>query len=375
MLTTDQQYILLLLRESLKREKTEQITPVDNRVVANIITRNSILLTVYQKLPADLKEQLKDRYNVAIKQSIVQDYEGELVLKALSDAGLSCIALKGWKLRKLYPEPTMRQMADLDILVRPYNFDQIKSVMDRLCFTFGTESSWKHDSFKKKDVHVEMHKRLTDDSNAIQAWEKGIWDRAEVVDRNIHRMSPEDYYIFHFVHLHKDFMNGSLGLRRIVDTWLLQKQNVDMNQVQHWLEKFGMWKFHERMVKLCRVTMGDEPVDVESEVLLIHAFTHGIYGSGKSYKAGRIVAMGGNVRTGKLKSKLAAVFLPYKRMKAQFPILEKWPILLPYYWMKRIIRFLKGDKKKYTRMIDYSDVKPEDYEEMRRFFEAGGVMS
>jgi hypothetical protein len=220
-----------------------------------------------------------------------------------------------------------------------------------------------------------MHKRLTDDSNAIQAWEKGIWDRAGIVEGNIHRMSLEDYYIFHFVHLHKDFMNGSLGLRRIVDTWLLQKQSVDMEQVQHWLEKFGMWKFHERMVKLCRVTMGDEPVDVESEVLLIHAFTHGIYGSGKSYKAGRIVAMGGNVRTGKLKSKLAAVFLPYKRMKAQFPILEKWPILLPYYWMKRIIRFLKGDKKKYTRMIDYSDVKPEDYEEMRRFFEAGGVMS
>ena len=41
--------------------------------------------------------------------------------------------------------------------------------------------------------------------------------------------------------------------------------------------------------------------------------------------------------------------------------------------MKRITRFLKGDKKKYSRMLDYSDVKPEDYEEMKRFFEAGGV--
>jgi len=97
-----------------------------------------------------------------------------------------------------------------------------------------------------------------------------------------------------------------------------------MKQVQQWLEKFGMWKFHGRMVKLSRVTMGDEAIDTDSEVLLIHAFTHGIYGSGKSYKAGRIVSMGGNLKTGKLKSKLAAVFLPYKRMKVQFPILEKW---------------------------------------------------
>ncbi len=374
MLTTDQQYILSLLRESLKREKPESITPIDSHVVANIITRNSILLTVYQKLPADIKTQLKDRYNVTIKQAIVQDYEGECVLHALSDTGLFCIALKGWELRKLYLEPTMRQMADLDILVKPYDFSQIKPVMDGLGFTSGTESSWKHDSFKKKDVHVEMHKRLTDDSDVIQAWEKGVWDRAEVVEGNICKMSLEDYYIFHFVHLHKDFMNGSLGLRRIVDTWLLQKQNnVDMDQVKKNLEKFGMWKFHERMVKLCRITMGDEPMDADSEVLLIHAFTHGIYGSGKSYKAGRIAAMGGSVNSGKLKSKLAAVFLPYKRMKAQFPILEKWPILLPYCWLKRIFRFLKGDKKKYSRMLDYSDVKPEDYEEMKRFFEAGGV--
>ena len=245
MRTTDQQYILSLLQESLKTAEPEQITPVDNRVVANIITRNSILLTVYQKLPANLKTQLKDRYNVVIKQAIVQDYEGECVLHALSDAGLSCIALKGWEL---------------------------------------------------------------------------------------------------------------------------------MEQVQHWLEKFGMWRFHERMVKLSRVTMDDEAIDADSEVLLLHAFTHGIYGSEKSYKAGRIAAMGGNVNTGKLKSKLAAVFLPYKRMKAQFPILVKWPILLPYCWMKRIVRFLKSDKKKYSRMLDYSDVTLEDYEEMRRFFEAGGVV-
>ena len=375
MLTTDQRYVLLLLQESLGKNTNEDFKSIDNHVIANIITRNSVILTVNQKLPVELKKQLYGQYSIAIKQAIVQDYEGERVLRALSDAGFSCIALKGWELRKLYPEPTMRQMADLDILVKPYGFQLIRSVMESSGYSSGKiESTWMHDNFSKNEVHFEMHKRLTDDSAAIQAWERGLWDRAEMVEGNIYRMSPEDFYIFHFVHLHKDFMNGSLGLRRIVDTWLLQKQNnVDMNQVQQWLDKFGMWTFHERILKLCRVTMGDGQMDEESEVMLIHAFTHGIYGSGRSYKAGRIAAMGGNVRMGKLKSKLAAVFLPYKRMKAQFPILEKWPFLLPFCWVKRIIRFLKGDKKKYIRMLDYSNVKQEDYEEMKRFFEAGGV--
>jgi len=373
MLTADQQYILQLLRESLRNEKGEGLSYTDDHLVASTITRNGILLTVYGKLPTDLETQLKGFYNVSIKQSIVQDYMGERVLHALSDAGLSCIALKGWELRKLYPEPSMRQMADLDILVKPYNFATVKAAMEKLGFSSGIESSWKHDSFFKKDVHVEVHKRLTDDSNVIQAWERGLWNRAIVVEENIYKMSPEDYYIFHFVHLHKDFMNGSLGLRRIADTWLLRKQPVDMDMVKNYLQSFGMWKFHERMVKLSNVTMGDEPMDEDSEVLLTHAFTHGIYGSGKSYKAGRIAAMGRSLTTGKLKSRLEAVFLPYKRMKAQFPALEKWPILLPYYWSKRISRFLKGNKKKYRRMLNYSDISEEEYNEMKRFFEAGGV--
>lgn len=83
--------------------------------------------------------------------------------------------------------------------------------------------------------------------------------------------------------------------------------------------------------------------------------------------------MGGNVRTGKLKSKLAPVFLPYKRMKAQFPILERWPILLQYCWMKRIIRFLKSDKKKYSQMLDYSDVKLESYEKRSYSLKLAGL--
>lgn len=374
MITTDQQYILSLLRESLKSEEGKHITPSDNQVVSNIIIRNSILLTVYRKLPDDLKTQLNDFYNVSIKQSIIQDYEGEHILQALSVARLSCIVLKGWELRKLYPQPTMRQMADLDILVKPYDFGIIKTVMEKLGFTSSSESSWKHDKFTLKDVHVEMHKRLTDDSAEIMAWEKGLWSRAEQISGNIFRMSPEDFYIFHFVHLHKDFLNGSLGLRRIVDTWLLQKQPLNMEIVQNYLESFGMWVFHERMRKLARVTMGEESMDDDNEVLLRHAFRYGIYGSGNSYKVGRIAKMGKGLKSGKVKSKLAAILLPYSRMKAQFPVLQKKPYLLPFCWIKRIVRFLRGDMKRYLRMLDYSDVTEADYAEMQRFFEAGGVL-
>ena len=373
MLTTDQSYVLTLLRESLGVQEKKESTFTEAHEVINIIQRNSILPTVFQQLPDELKNTLRGAYYTVVMQAVNQQQEGLRILKALSEAGFVCIALKGWELQKLYPGRNMRQMADLDILVKPYEFLEIKKVMDTLGFSGGSGASWKHDSFWKNAVHVEMHKRLTDDSGAIQTWEKSLWERTSPVENNIYRMSPEDYYIFHFVHLHKDFLNGSLGLRRIVDTWLLQKQPLNMDVVRSYLESFGMWRFHERMVKLSRVAMGEEELDEDTELLLKHAFKHGIYGSGKSYKAGRIVLMGESLEKGKLKSKVAAILLPYNRMKAQFPILEKWPVLLPYCWGKRIVHYLNKNKRKSLNMLNYKEITKADFEEMRRLYEAGGI--
>ena len=373
MMSIDELYVLSILRESMKNCMPKEYCYEDLYSTANIIKRNGILLTVYHNLSSDLQKQLAGTYLAAVKQAVVQEHEGELILKALSDAGFKCIALKGWELRKLYPEPTMRQMADIDILVRPYEYRRIKSVMNQLNYAPEMESSRKHDSFKKSEMTVEMHKRLTDDSAAIQRWEWNTWDKAYQVEDNVFRMSSEDFYIFHFVHLHTHFKNGALGLRWITDTWLLQKLTVNMSVVKTTLESFGMWKFHERMVKLSRATMGEEPMDEDSEVLLKHAFTHGIYGSDKSYKAGRIVRMGKNMKFGKMKSKIAAVFLPYARMKAQYPVLEKWPVLLPYCWVKRIISYFRGNTKRYRLMLNYRNVSEADCIEMKKFFEAGGM--
>ncbi len=383
MLSNEQNSILSLLRRSFGLRSGE-IMIADAKSVEQMILHNGILLTVYPVIEegvlsgsdnaADkLKEALQQIYLQNVRQSILQNHEGELVLEALSALGTGCIALKGWEMRMLYPKATMRQMADIDILVRPYDYKRIKTVMKDLGFRAQGESSWKHDSFKKGEVHVEMHKRLTDDSGEIQRWEREMWSRAVCVREKNFQMSPEDFYIFHFIHLHKDFMNGSLGLRRIVDTWLLQKQLVNEEQTKAELAKIGILTFCERMIHLSRAVMGEEPIDEDCEILLSHAFKYGIYGSDISYKAGRITAMGKNLRSGKNRSALSAVFLPLGRMKAQYPILEKWPILLPWCWIKRITFFVFNDPQKYYKRLNYGNIGEEDFQEMKRFFEAGGV--
>ena len=381
-MTNEQQFIISLLRKSLNTDGLMQIDySIDENITTRLILRNGLLLTVYPALSASektlhLKESLQKKYLLMVSQAVNQNYEGKRVLNELSDAGFDCIALKGWELRNLYPKAGMRQMVDVDILVRPYDFHRIKEMMMGIGFSCGRESSWKHDSFTKGNVHIEMHKRLTDDSGEIYRWEKEMWSRAVQDCGSIYKMTIEDYYIFHFIHLHKDFMNGSLGLRRIVDTWLLMKQPKNEEFIRNELAKFGLVEFQDRVQRLSNVVMGMEEPDENSEILLNHAFKYGIYGREKSYKAGRIAAMSrnGNLRVGKFKSWFSAIFLPVERMKAQFPVVGKWPVLLPYYWIKRIVQLVRSnDLSKKINMLDYKEVNEEDYLEMKRFFKAGGV--
>ena len=379
--TNEQKFIISLIRKSFNLDKTEYTEEIiDEEEVINIIKRNGILLTVYPTLGAlkntdKLKEKLQLAYFATLQQAVYQKHEGSLVLESLSGSGLNCIALKGWELKNFYPNPNMRQMADVDILVRPYEYDSIKELMEKLGFEHGRESAWKHDSFRKGRVHIEMHKRLTDDSKYIKQWETEMWERSVPDHEHIYKMSIEDFYIYHFIHLYKDFLNGSLGLRRIIDTWILLKQPKNDEFIADKLTLFGLSTFHDRIAKLSRALMGEEEIDENSEIMLDHAFSIGIFGNGKSYKTGRIVSMSrtGNIRLGKLKSWVSAIFLPFDRMKAQFPVLEKKPILLPYYWIKRIRSYLTGNVKTSKQMLDYRDIDNEEYQKMKIFFKAGGV--
>ncbi len=83
--------------------------------------------------------------------------------------------------------------------------------------------------------------------------------------------------------------------------------------------------------------------------------------------------MSDSLTGGKFRSLFKAVFLPYSRMKAHFPLLEKWPALLPWYWLIRIFQNLKGNLKKKRKMLDYRGLKEEDFAEMKEFFKAGGI--
>ncbi|MBR3158550.1 MAG: nucleotidyltransferase family protein [Atopobiaceae bacterium] len=254
MLTADQQFVLGLLRTSLSDAEDPVVShELNMSAIALAIRRNGILPTVYPSLGVfpDLQHTLQMEYYASVSQSVNQRHSGQKVLEAFGASGVQCVPLKGWEMRSLYPNPEMRQMTDMNVLVRPYEHDAIEGVMRSLAFAAeGEESSDKHDVYRKGTVTVEVHKRLTDDWDAIRDWETRMWNRVTVDSHGYYHMSDEDVYLFHFVHMHHDFGNGWFGLRRIVDAWLLNKQwnQLDTGYVMQVLDSMRLNVFHTKMV-------------------------------------------------------------------------------------------------------------------------------
>lgn len=389
----DFRLVMCLLRAGMTGETpdldafAEHWEEISVKRVAEIAARHDVVLTVYlplgsAELPffAQLKRALRLPYGPSLAKTIEQDGEGQVVLDALERAGIDHMPLKGWVMRSYYADPLSRSMMDLDILVRNYRYEQIRSVMQEAGYRSNGSSPWKHDGFLKEPyMNVEIHKRLTDSSGKIRAWENGVWERSVPVQGTEHRssMSEEDLYIFHLVHMYKDFKNGALGLRRVADLWLLRRK-MDASCVagaQARLAQMGLGLFAERMAELAAVCFDGKAADPDCETLLRFMAGGAVFTDPQRHKLGRMASSaGGHFTAAKLRAIRDTVFLPVERMRAQFPILERWPILLPACWLKRALRAAAHPVEN-LRGLDYSGLSKEQYEEMCQILRAGGVLA
>ena len=383
---------LELLRAGILGQKPdpEQIAALpeswDVEKLVNLALRHDVLLPVYAALAGaedpglrQLKKELRALYAPRFAKSVNQECEGEALLNAFEQAGMDCIPLKGWVLRQYYADPLSRSMSDMDILVRHYEHRSIMRVMRNLGYEGDGRSAWKHENFRKKPyMKVELHRRLTDDSGVIREWEKLMWSRCRPEEgrQHVFRMSDEDFYIHHMLHMEEDFRHGTLGFRRIADTWLLLRSCPEMDRcyLENELQSMGILSFVHRAEQLAKVCFEGKEPDAESETLLRYAEQNSISGSEHSYQLGRMaMRSGGKLRKARLRSAWEAVFLPYDRMKAQFPVVEKHPVLLPWCWLRRLLRFAKTPAHS-LKKLNSTGISQQELDELRIVLQAGGVL-
>ncbi len=331
---------------------------------------------------ATMEKFQRDR-KFALAKEAAQHFTLEQVLRTLEKHRIFCLPLKGYLIKYLYPRPDMRLMADLDILFKDEQTEEVKELMLGMGFTlkhFGAN----HDVYVKEPfINIEMHRRLVAQDSPYSGYLKKTWARARLEEGSqyIHRLSWEDFYIYLLIHLAKHFSKGGTGIRSILDIWLYEKHYgplMDRNYIQRELEEIKLQEFARHMVELGQVWFGQAESNELYDEIADYILASGMYGTGKH---GIITAINKNQGHGprstglmKLRYRLKIFFPGLKHMSILYPFLHRLPFLLPVSWVLRGLKCLVGKRQRTFIIIrNIQSVSMKDLKRIQALHEKTGL--
>lgn len=299
-------------------------------------------------------DELKKSISLAVYRHAKINRQYEIICKALEDAEIPFIPLKGSVIRKYYPEPWMRTSCDIDILVHEHDAEKAVEILTE-SHGYSNKTVSPHDIsvFSADKVHLELHYNLIEDGRINNSHEvmSSVWETAAVHNgyRYFYDMSDGMFYFYHIAHMAKHFEYGGCGIRPFIDLWFLDNMaGIDFSEREKLLKEGGLLNLSQTASRLSDVWFGDEKAD-EMSTLLENFILHGsMYGSAESIHKMRAVN-GENKATSFIKF----VFPSREALANIFPLLSKYPILLPFYHVKRWFKiFNKGKRNNMKRKID-----------------------
>ncbi len=296
-------------------------------------------------MPPTYHSMLQRRAMMMIANSVRQENEARIIFDLLKQNNIEFLPLKGVILQYMYPEPAMRFMGDIDILIKTEQYKAIEQLMRNAGYDFDHESDHEYVWNKKNILYVEFHKKLIPSYNKDYFAYYG--DGWQLVNQTAdeYKMSDEDFFIYIFTHLSKHYRRSGIGLKHFIDIWvyLRSKTGLDEQYIEGELVKLQLLEFYKNVRYTLQVWFDGAEENEASELITNRTFSVGVYGNSKNGVFSSAVSMAAdslredNYRTVRL---LHAVFCPYTTMCKKYTFLKKFPVLLPVMWCVRIVTAL-----------------------------------
>lgn len=401
--------LLGLIRAAL-RPNSDQIVDLgsecDPQKLAAMIVRQSLVTMVYPVILRQtedcwtaIKESLRPVYDHAIHKALVQEYEFQALLDGMEKDGIDCLPMKGWIMRNYYPDPLMRSMGDLDVLIKDMDSQKMQEWIEEKGYILENNKNPVHDEYKKPPyLFVELHRTLIDVNYLVELqteWidqlAERIWNKQNLVKRanHIYQLRNEDFYIYHLLHFYKHFMYAGSGIRPLVDIYIFLKkheESLDRVYLQQQLDILKLSTFAERMEQLAFACFSNQSVQHEIKMEEVRQVVEYLtdastYGDVATSKLASIVSQGTGSFTGDiLASRIKKCFPSRQVLQRRYPKLRNYPWMLPFYWVLRAIRiiFLERHKvyemgKKTNELIKIKNTETETYNKMENVFRLVGI--
>lgn len=329
---------------------------------------------VWCGIPKTLPEMkmLFQSYCQCIIHSMRQMQAVETVFSAFEENDISYLTVKGCNLKKIYPKPELRLMGDADILIRAMEYPKVSAVLQNLGYQEVSESE-KDYGWRAPELFMEIHHQLigASDQDFYQYFDDG-WKLAKPLSGKRYALSIEDEYIYLVVHLAKHYRDGGIGLRHVTDLWVYRRvyPNMDEVYIVKGLQEMHLAEFYQNLRRMIAAWFEDGPEDDITSFMTDIIFNSGAWGNsttGKLSVALRNKNSTGSMAYGKLKRICTGFFPPYGIMWPKYPILKKYPALLPFFWPVRwvtAILFRRDSiRKQYNELVFTTSDKIETYQQ------------
>lgn len=288
-----------------------------------------------KSVPPDIMKRWREIRDKALMKDVIQHAEFEKISSALKEHGIRFIPLKGFILKALYPQSDMRLMSDIDLLIDEENAPAARGIMTSLGYECEEYGRGVHDIYYKRPVmNVEIHHELFGyEGREFAAVFSDPWVSASE-SGGLWQMMPDYCFAYILAHAAKHFEEGGTGIRTIMDLWLYYNSNKDLLDADHvlsMLDAMGSGDICRRMLRLSQVWFGGEAHDRGTLETERYIFGSGAYGTYENFLNNTIE------RSGRGKYVRELIFPPFGRMKRQYPVLKKAPILLPFCWLYRFV--------------------------------------
>ena len=300
----------------------------------------------------EAKKRFLQERNMAVYRYEQIQYEFEQICETLENAKVPFIPLKGSVIRQFYPEPWMRTSCDIDVLVDKSNLEQAKEclVRDLEYQVEDVESSHDISLYAPSGVHLELHHSLVEEGRAQSSSDilYGVWENVIESHSYQKEMLDEIFYFYHVAHMAKHFEIGGCGVRPFLDSYLLLHHAQYRTEACYRLLQQGrLLTFAKAVEETSNVWFGKMETTSLSREIQDYVLYAGMYADTENRAAVQQAKKGGSIQY-----LWSRIFLPYEQLKLQYPTLEKYKILLPFYQVKRWCRLLFGkDSKNVSREL------------------------
>ena len=352
------EYLLELLRCGLNGQvPCEKPEGVSWQALFSAARKHSVTSLAFQavKRTASVVEpvvlsQWRDYNLIALAKYSAQVLELERLCDDFERLGTPYMPLKGSCIRRLYPQPAFREMADLDILIPKKRLSECEALLSKRGYVMQSRQSYHSEWERPPYMAVELHSALIPYESEFRPFFADPWKNTVCADgTHLTKQTLEDEYLYHLVHSAKHYFSGGTGIRSVLDVYIYKSavgSELDNAYLCRMLEKMRLSEFANSIEELAEAWFScpGKPLHEDTAQMAQLILTSSTFGSKGNYAVNtirRYTQKGDSINRAKRRFFRSMLCPRYADMCWMFPVLQKVPVLLPachlYRWGKLLV--------------------------------------